>query len=137
MQEKPHPAVLMPKVDTIAAVGHAVRAHISPAAVPLKRKRIALALAGIADLVQAGAFPVFAPGAPSPAVDALDAVVVVALTVILGFRWRLLISLAVELLPIATLFPTWTAVVASLPVLPEEASPKIIDADSGREVPER
>jgi hypothetical protein len=86
-----------------------------PGAVSPRRKKIALALAGVADLVQLGFFPVFGEGALSPADDALDVVVALLLLVTLGFKWRLAGALAVELVPGATLFPTWTAVVISLP----------------------
>ena len=39
----------------------------------------------------------------------------VAILAIVGFQWRLAIALAAELVPGVDLFPTWTAVVASLP----------------------
>ncbi len=86
-----------------------------PAAVTPTRKKIALALAGIADLVQLGYFPIFGEGAISPADDVLDVVVALVLLLTLGFKWRLVAALAIELVPGATLFPTWTAVVLSLP----------------------
>ncbi len=80
-----------------------------------KRKAIALAVALAADAVQMVLWPVFAGGAASPPDDALDAVVAVILCVTLGFRARLLVALAVELVPGADLLPTWTAVVATIP----------------------
>lgn len=101
---------------TLAKVAHA---HISPAAVSSKRKKIALGVAGLADLVQMGYFPIFGEGALSIPDDALDVVVALVLLVTLGFRWRLAFALAVELVPGATLFPTWTAVILSLPTVPE------------------
>jgi hypothetical protein len=55
---------------------------------------------------------------------ALDAGVAGVLLLVLGFRWRLLFSLALELVPFATLMPSWTAVVLSLPTKPPvEATP--------------
>jgi hypothetical protein len=69
----------------------------------------------MADLVQIGFFPVFSEGALSMPDDVLDAVIALALLLVLGFRWRLAATLLVELIPGATLFPTWTAVVLSLP----------------------
>jgi hypothetical protein len=50
-------------------------------AVSPTRKRIALAIAALADAVQLGLFPVFAEGALSIPDDALDAVVAVLLVV--------------------------------------------------------
>lgn len=101
-------------------------AVVSPVAVDPKRKRIALAIAALADVAQVGGFPIFAEGVLSIPDDVLDVVVAVALLFVLGFRWRLVLSLAVELVPGLTLFPTWTAVVLSMPTvapaLPEAAS---------------
>jgi hypothetical protein len=85
-----------------------------------KRKGIALAVAGVADIVQIVLFPMFVEGALSPFEDALDIAVAIALLVILGFRWRLAFAFALELVPGADLFPTWTAVVLSVPSVPAE-----------------
>lgn len=103
------------------------RSQISPAAVPVKRRNIALAIAVIADLIQAGAFPVFWEGAASPPDDVLDVIIAGTLILLLGFRWRLLMAFALELVPGVALFPSWTAVVFSLPVIPNETTkPKSI-----------
>lgn len=104
----------MSRTTDLAAVART--ALVDPAAVDPKRKKIALAIAALADMVQVGAFPIFAEGALSIPDDALDVGVAIALVVTLGFRWRLLLSLALELVPGMTLFPSWTAVVLSLPV---------------------
>jgi hypothetical protein len=79
-----------------------------------RRKNVALAIAAIADAVQLGFFPVFSGGALSVPDDLLDAAVAVALVVTLGFRWRLVAALAVELVPGVALFPSWTAFVATI-----------------------
>jgi hypothetical protein len=105
-----------------AAIVQATASAMVPGAVSRRRKKIALALAGVADLVQLGYFPVFGEGAVSPADDALDAVVAILLLVTLGFQWRLAAALVVELIPGATLFPTWTAVVLSMPTSVDETS---------------
>jgi hypothetical protein len=102
-----------------ATLAKATRASLSPAAVPSSRKKIALGLAAIADLIQAGYFPIFGEGVLSPPDDVLDLAVAVVLVAVLGFRWRLVMALAMELVPGATLFPTWTAVVLSLPTIPD------------------
>ena len=75
------------------------------------RKRIALAIAALADAVQIGLFPVFSEGALSIPDDVLDAVVALLLVITLGWNWRLSVALAAELVPGLALFPTWTAFV--------------------------
>ena len=96
----------------------AALAVVRPAAVARSRKNVALLLAGAADLAQAVFFPLFIEGAASPFELGLDVVTAVAILLVVGFKWRLAIALATELVPGADLFPTWTAVVLSLPVLP-------------------
>ncbi|MGH7294906.1 MAG: hypothetical protein ACRELB_08235, partial [Polyangiaceae bacterium] len=68
------------------------------------------------DLAQWFFFPVLSEGALSPFEIALDAVTAVVILLVVGFQWRLAIALAAELVPGLDLFPTWTAVVLSLPV---------------------
>jgi hypothetical protein len=79
-----------------------------------KRKSIALGIAIVADAVQLVLAPLFVEGALSPLDDALDVAVALLLTVTLGWRWRTLLALGVELVPGLALFPTWTAMVATL-----------------------
>jgi hypothetical protein len=81
-----------------------------------KRKAVAFTIAALADVVQIVLFPAFIEGAGSPVEDALDAAVALVLLLILGYSHRLLFAFALELVPGADLFPTWTAVVASIPV---------------------
>jgi hypothetical protein len=73
--------------------------------------RLAWVVAVAADALQIGAFPVFAPGALSPADTVLDVVVAAILIRLLGFHWAFLPSLMAELMPGFDLFPTWTAAV--------------------------
>lgn len=80
-----------------------------------RRKKIALAIAAIADAAQLGLFPAFAEGAFSLPDDALDSVVALLLLLTLGWRWRLVGALALELVPGVALFPSWTAFVMTLP----------------------
>ena len=80
-----------------------------------RRKRVALAIAVLADAAQLGLAPVFAPGAVSIPDDVLDVVVALGLLAAVGFRWRLVLALAMELVPGLALFPSWTAFVATLP----------------------
>jgi len=44
----------------------------------------------------------------------LDAITAVALVAVLGFRWKLLIALAIEVIPAIQLFPAWTLVIAAM-----------------------
>jgi hypothetical protein len=80
----------------------------------VRRKRIALAVAAVADAIQLGMFPVFAEGVLSVPDDVLDAVVAVALLAALGPRWALAAALGVEMVPGVALFPTWTAFVLTV-----------------------
>ena len=77
------------------------------------------AVALIADFVQLALFPLFAEGALSPFQDALDVLVALTLLVTVGFRWRSLFAFGVELVPGLALFPTWTAMVLTLPAVDE------------------
>ena len=113
-------------------------AFLPDATLPVSRKRkaLAFAIAATADTVQIALLPLFVEGAASPLDDALDAVTAVALLVVLGLRWRLAMALAAELVPGVALFPSWTAVVLSVPsaappALPEPAAPPT----SGEEPP--
>jgi Kef-type K+ transport system membrane component KefB len=87
-----------------------------------ERKRVALAIAAAADLAQVFLLPLFGEGGLSPLDDALDLVVAVALVSLVGFRWRTVLAFALELVPGVALFPSWTAMVASLPATEDDPS---------------
>ncbi len=78
------------------------------------RFRIALALAIVADVVQIALLPMFVEGAASPADDALDAGVGIALIALLGWHWEFAPSFIGKLVPGADLIPLWTLAVASV-----------------------
>jgi hypothetical protein len=82
-------------------------------AVPLTpgRIRAARAIAMIADLAQIVVFPAFSEGALSPANDALDVGVAIALSALVGWHWAFLPSFLSEVIPMWNLVPTWTAAV--------------------------
>lgn len=44
----------------------------------------------------------------------LDAITAAALLMVLGFRWPLLVALAIEAIPAIELFPAWTLVVLAM-----------------------
>lgn len=108
-----------------AALGLVRTRILGAPAVSRKRRAVALAVAILADAVQAVLWPAFAEGAASPFDDALDAVVALILLGTLGFSARLALALGVELIPGATLFPTWSAVVLSIPVRAREDEPAL------------
>lgn len=49
-----------------------------------------------------------------PAQWFLDAVTAVALLLVLGYRWKLLVALAIEVVPAIQVFPAWTLVVLAI-----------------------
>jgi hypothetical protein len=112
------PAVALAKDALVRAARGQAISGVSP-----QRKRIALVIAALSDVAQMAFFPAFIEGAASPFEVALDAATAILILLIVGFRWRLAIALAGELVPGADLFPTWTAVVASLPAQRPEERP--------------
>lgn len=94
-------------------------ARVVPGAISPTRKRIAVGVAALSDLVQWFFFPVLSEGALSPFEIALDAFTALVILLVVGFQWRLLIALVAELIPGFDMFPTWTAVVLSLPTIPK------------------
>lgn len=106
----------VPGLDQVRTeVVGAAHSELAKHTVSKTRRNIALAIAGAADLIQIGFFPAFAEGVLSVPDDVLDLVVAIALFITLGWQWRLLAALAVELVPGVALFPSWTAVVLSVP----------------------
>jgi len=73
--------------------------------------KAAWTIAIAADALQMVLFPLFAEGGVSPADTALDVVVALLLTKLLGWHWAFLPSFATKLVPGIDLFPTWTAAV--------------------------
>ncbi len=79
---------------------------------PSPRRILAARIIAVtADALQLGLFPVFVQGAVSPASDAVDLVVAALLLWLLGWHVAFLPSFIIELIPMADLFPTWTAAV--------------------------
>jgi hypothetical protein len=89
------------------------------------RIRTARAIAMIADLAEIVVFPAFMEGILSPVNDAVDVVVAVALTRLLGWHWAFLPTFLTEMVPVVGLVPTWTAAVfyVTSGALPPEATP--------------
>jgi len=83
-----------------------MNAEVSP-----QRVLAARILAVVADAIQLGLMPLFAEGALSPLNVALDAVMAVAMTWLLGWHWAFVPTFVAEMIPFADLFPTWTGAV--------------------------
>jgi hypothetical protein len=49
-----------------------------------------------------------------PAIWILDALTAIALLLVLGYRWKLLVALAIEVVPAIQLFPAWTLVILAI-----------------------
>ena len=77
------------------------------------QKKAALVVAGIIDMLQVGVIPVNPVG--YGLADFLDIVAAVILLAICGFKWQFCLAFLFELLPVAQIFPTWSAVVLMLP----------------------
>lgn len=86
----------------------------------VRQKRVALVIALVADALQIALAPLFAEGSLSPFADALDLAVAAALLLTLGWRWRTVLALGVELIPGVALFPTWTAMAATISTAPAQ-----------------
>jgi hypothetical protein len=89
-----------------------------------RRKMVALSVAATSDLAQLVFAPVFGEGAGSPLEVVLDAATAAVILLVVGFQWRLAFALAAELVPGVDLFPTWTAVVLSLPIAEAYVAPE-------------
>src|SRR5271165_6162151 len=81
------------------------------------RWRSAMLLAVLSDALGFGA--VLLP----PLQWLLDAVTAAALLIVLGFRWPLLVALAIEVVPALELFPAWTLAVLAMSTTTTQSSP--------------
>ncbi len=82
------------------------------------QKRLALAVAGTVDLLQIVLIPSFLAGYAID--DALDVVAAMVLVAICGFKWQFAAAFFLELVPVVDIFPTWTAMVLTLPSRAED-----------------
>ena len=99
------------------------------------RVKAARAIAVAADFLQIVVFPAFMPGAAAPGNDGLDALVALALILLVGWHWAFLPSFLAELVPVLDLVPTWTAAVFFVtrgqgsPLPPQPKPPATIDTE--------
>lgn len=75
------------------------------------RIKVARAVALSADLFQIALFPLFVEGFTSPLDDALDLVVCLVLTLLIGWHYTFVPSFIAKLVPMVDLVPTWTVAV--------------------------
>ena len=68
-------------------------------------------LAMSADFLQIGLLPLFVEGWLSPLNNGLDALVAIAMIVLVGWHWAFLPAFLTELVPFVGLVPSWTAAV--------------------------
>ena len=86
------------------------------ARVSRRRKLAALLIAACADLVQGVLLPFVVEGGLSPVAWVVDIAAAIGLLLVVGFKARLVVAFLAELVPGLDLFPTWTAMVLTLPV---------------------
>jgi hypothetical protein len=84
------------------------------------RWRWALSIAVVSDAL--GFLVVLLP----PVQWIIDAVTAIALVAVLGFRWKLLAAMAIEVIPAIQLFPAWTLVILAMaatepPIFPDKS----------------
>ena len=92
-----------------------------------RRKLAALLFAAIIDGLRLFSGGVI--GGIDPLDDLADIIAVVALLMIVGFRWQIALAFVAELIPGVAIFPTWTALVLTLPVKNPPALPGSGDDD--------
>jgi hypothetical protein len=86
-----------------------------------RRKAAALVLAWVVDGLRllGGGYAGFL----APLDDLADLFVAVAMVFLVGVRWQVMAAFALELVPGVAAFPTWTALVVTLPVMAGPRSP--------------
>ena len=105
MSETPSSPVEEPRVERLPAREAEVEG-LTPG-----RRRAALAIALVADVVQWVLGPLVLWGAASPVDDVLDVVVAFLIIRLIGFHWALMPAFVAKIIPIVDLVPTWTAAV--------------------------
>lgn len=96
-----------------------------------KRKLVALLIAAGADFLQWVLLPMVIEGALSPLDWAVDLATAAALLLVVGFKARLALAFTAELIPGLDMFPTWVALVLTLPTDDEERSVSESDGAKG------
>ena len=96
-------------------------AGMGPLTITSKQKYGALAIAGLVDVLQATVLmPSTIAGPASPLEWGIDIGTALALTLVLGWNWRLLVAFLVELLPTVGMFPTWSTMILTITAMSTE-----------------
>jgi hypothetical protein len=82
-----------------------------------RQKAVALRIAGLADLLQILLIPALLPGVAAD--EVIDVLVAIILSAICGFKWQFVAAFLIELVPGLDLLPTWSAVVLTMPSVPD------------------
>lgn len=75
------------------------------------RIKVARTIAIAADALQIALFPLLSPGFISPLDDALDVIVCITLTSLVGWHYSFLPSFVLKVVPFADMVPSWTLAV--------------------------
>jgi hypothetical protein len=105
MSETPATQVEEPRVERLPPRGAPIEG-LSPG-----KRRTALAIALVADVIQWVLAPLVLWGVASPLDDVLDVVVAFLLIRLIGFHWALAPAFVAKIVPFVDLVPTWTAAV--------------------------
>ena len=76
-----------------------------------RQVKIVRAIAAFVDVLQFAIFPLMFQGLLSPVNTAVDVVMAVIFTLMIGWHWALIPTFISELVPFWDLVPTWTAAV--------------------------
>ena len=87
--------------------------YTSVVAKPLSSRQIKIvrAIAALVDVLQFAIFPLMFQGLLSPVNTAVDVVMAIVFTLMIGWHWALIPTFVSELVPFLDLVPTWTAAV--------------------------
>ena len=109
----PDEALLPPPPPAREPPRQSLLQRLGPPPGPLSRRSIWVArlTAAAADLLQLFLFPLFSEGAASPLNLALDVLLCLAMTRLVGFHWAFAPAFVAEAVPVLDLAPTWTAAV--------------------------
>ena len=99
---------------------HIIREYLIPPPVTRRQKKLAVLVAAFIDFVQIFLAPAFIGGALSPFDLGSDIFAALMLVIICGFKWQFVAGFAFETIPVLSLFPTWLAVAAFIPVKADE-----------------
>jgi hypothetical protein len=84
---------------------------VVPKRLSSREVKIVRAIAALVDVLQFAIFPLMFQGLLSPVNTAVDVLMAVVFTLMIGWHWALIPTFVSELVPFLDLVPTWTAAV--------------------------